>query len=232
LFDIGESLAAARRGRGLELTDVEALTRIRAKQLAAIEAERWDELPGRAYARAFLRSYASCLDLEADLYIAEFEARFPAEDEPEPVLGPPRRRRTPGVPVRTFAVLAAAGLVVGIVAWNGGDSHSVQRDLAPPPAAHAAPSPTAKARRTHRPAAPTVDRRLVVRATRGNCWLLVRRGGPTGPVLYEGTLTHGSIARFATPRVWIRLGAPLNVDIHRGTWRARNLPRDPTNVVG
>jgi hypothetical protein len=32
--------------------------------------------------------------------------------------------------------------------------------------------------------------------------------------------------------VWIRLGAPLNVDIHRGTWRARNLPRDPTNVVG
>jgi len=230
LFDIGGSLAAARRGRGLELADVEALTRIRATQLAAIEAERWDELPGRAYARAFLRTYAACLDLDADLYVAELEARFPAEEEVESALRPARRRhRRRGMPVRSFAVVTAIGVIVGIVAWNGGGSHQVKLQLAPTPTAHAARPPAN--RRAHGAPARPVDRRLVIRATRGNCWLLVRGNGPEGPVLYEGTLTQGSVARFVAPRVWIRLGAPLNVDIHRGGWHARNLPRDPTNVV-
>ena len=46
-------------------------------------------------------------------------------------------------------------------------------------------------------------------------WLLVRRGSPSGSVLFEGTLEQGHTMRFA-PRVWVRLGAPWNVAIKRG----------------
>lgn len=222
MFEIGGSLAAARRARGFELVDVEALTRIRAKQLAALEAERWDDLPGRAYARAFLRSYASALDLDADALVTEFESRFP-DDEPEPE---PARRPRRRYPVRLMLTAAAAlATVVGIVAWNNPSPRDVQLPtLAPPPAAKAAPKPHPV---TH-PA--QVDRRLVIRAARGNCWLLVRRGGIDGPELYRGTLTRGSVVRFAAPRVWIRLGAPSVVDIRRGTKHLRGLPLTPTNI--
>lgn len=201
---------------------MEAQTRIRAKQLAALEAERWDDLPGRAYARAFLRSYASALDLDADALVAEFETRFP-DDEPEPE---PARRVPRRYPVRLTLVAAAIAIVVGIVAWNNPSPHQVELPtMAPPPAAKASPKP-------HKPAQPAqVGRRLVIRAARGNCWLLVRRGGPDGPVLYQGTLTRGSVVRFAAPRVWIRLGAPSVVDIHRGAKQLRGLPVDPTNVT-
>jgi cytoskeleton protein RodZ len=222
MFEIGGSLAAARRARGLELVDVEARTRIRAKQLAALEAERWDDLPGRAYARAFLRSYASALDLDADAVVAEFESRFP-DDEPEPA---PARRRRRRYPVRLTLTAAAVATVVGIVAWNNPSPKDVELPtLAPPPAAKAAPKP-------HRvtPAA-KLDRRLVIRAVRGNCWLLVRRGGIGGPELYRGTLTRGSVVRFAAPRVWIRLGAPSVVDIRRGAKHLRRLPITPTDIT-
>jgi hypothetical protein len=56
---------------------------------------------------------------------------------------------------------------------------------------------------------------LVIRAMTGPWWLLVRRGGATGTVLFEGTLEEGKTMRFV-PRVWVRLGAPWNVAVQRG----------------
>ena len=58
MFDIGASLAAARQSRGLGLADVERLTCLRARYLISLEEDRFDDLPGRAYARALFRTYA------------------------------------------------------------------------------------------------------------------------------------------------------------------------------
>src|SRR5215208_1711175 len=162
MFDIGGSLAAARRGRGLTLPDVEALTRIRQKQLEAIEAERWDELPGRAYARAFLRSYANALDLEADLYVAEFEAQVPEEED---VVAPAPVRRRRRFPVRAAVTGAATATVIGIVAWGGGGGQAPAEVPAfSDGVANAAP--TAHPRRRAKAAPKAVDRRVVIRAAR------------------------------------------------------------------
>ena len=57
---IGQVLEQARARAGLEIADVEEQTKIRAKYLRALEAEDWDELPSSAYAKGFLRTYASC----------------------------------------------------------------------------------------------------------------------------------------------------------------------------
>lgn len=54
---------------------------------------------------------------------------------------------------------------------------------------------------------------LILAATRGDCWVEVRAGSPTGKSLYSGTLPTGRTLRFNRPRLWLRLGAASNVDI-------------------
>ena len=65
MFEIGTSLREARERQKLELSQVEGATRIRARYLQAFEDERFDILPGVAYAKGFLRTYADYLGLDA-----------------------------------------------------------------------------------------------------------------------------------------------------------------------
>jgi cytoskeleton protein RodZ len=100
---IGQRLREERVARGVELAEVTEHTKIRAQYLRALEEERWDALPGAAYARGFLRTYAEFLGLDADALVGEYRLREAAEGEPEP---PPVRQigvagRSPGpVPQR------------------------------------------------------------------------------------------------------------------------------------
>ena len=217
MFDIGASLAAARETRGYSLADAERLTNVRVKYLAALERADFDALPGRTYARAFLRTYATALGLEADRFIAAFEEMVPEPDEDTIVVGTPGRRRI--IRPAWVGALVAVGLVVGVAAW-GASSHNT-KTLAPPevPTASASTPPaqpqvTTTTVQTQVP--PAKPAALVIRATRGDCWLQIRRGGPTGNVVYEGTLRVGTTVRFTTQSLWVRFGAPGNVDATRG----------------
>lgn len=217
MFDIGASLAAARETRGYSLADAERLTNVRVKYLSALERADFDALPGRTYARAFLRTYATALGLEADRFVAAFEEMVPEpEDEQIAVVTPRRRRLRPSY----LMTLVAVAVVVGVAAW-GASPHNTKT---PPPAAAAIIKPKVKPKpqpkvtlqqvAVHR--AVTRPAALVIRATRGDCWLLVRRNGATGSVIYEGTLQLGTSVRFAAPALWVRFGAPANVDAARG----------------
>jgi hypothetical protein len=59
---IGQRLREARIRRGIELSRVEQVTKICAKYLCAMEEDRWELLPGHAYARGFLSTYAGFPD--------------------------------------------------------------------------------------------------------------------------------------------------------------------------
>jgi len=63
---IGSDLRRARTRREIELSEVEAATRIRTRFLHAIEREEWDVLPGGVYTRGFIRTYANFLGLDGD----------------------------------------------------------------------------------------------------------------------------------------------------------------------
>jgi hypothetical protein len=54
---------------------------------------------------------------------------------------------------------------------------------------------------------------VVVRATRGDCWLSARAGSEAGPVLEERILQQGESVRLRATRVWLSLGAASNVDV-------------------
>ena len=92
MFDIGASLREARERRGLTAEDVHRSLRIRARYLRALEDERWELLPGEAYAKGFLRGYAEFLGLDGSLCVDEFNARVALRDA-EPIRPAFRRRR-------------------------------------------------------------------------------------------------------------------------------------------
>jgi cytoskeletal protein RodZ len=75
MFEIGASLREARTKRGLSAADVRKELHIRERYLTALEAEQWEQLPGEAYAKGFLRTYAEFLGLNGTLYIDEYNAR-------------------------------------------------------------------------------------------------------------------------------------------------------------
>ncbi len=129
---IGDVLKRTRTRRKVDIHTVEQQTKIRTKYLRALENEEWDVLPGPAYAKGFLRTYAQFLGLDGDALVDEYrrtvEAALHADHAygfTEPLL---ERRRRPGQePRRNWAVwlwavgaLAAAGVVLLVVLGNGG----------------------------------------------------------------------------------------------------------------
>jgi len=217
VFDIGASLAAARETRGLSLADAERLTNVRVKYLTALERGDFDALPGRTYARAFLRTYAAALGLEPDRFVAAFEEVVPEPEEEPIVVGTPRH----GHRIRASYLVAVAAIagVVAVAAW-GASSHNTKTPgtAVEPPAANAAPPPKTQTttKVVHHAQPPAQPAALVIRATRGDCWLLVRRGDASGAVVYQGTLQQGTSMKFSAPSLWVRFGAPWNVDAARG----------------
>jgi helix-turn-helix protein/uncharacterized protein DUF4115 len=213
VFEIGSSLRTAREHRQLQLSDVERATNIRSKYLAALEDEQFDVLPGTAYVKGFLRTYANFLGLDGATFVEEFNERYAPEELPEaaaPVrIQAPRRLVSARVLVVPLVLLA-----VGVVAWrlaagSGGSSGPTRTAFAP--TAPRVPVTTAAA---SQPKVATTPKRAQIAfvASRGSCWLSVRLGSATGRVLYEQTLQPGRRAQFAGTHLWIRIGAPWNLD--------------------
>lgn len=242
MFEIGASLREARSRRGLSSADVQKALRIRERYLTALEEERWELLPGEAYTKGFLRTYAEFLGLDGQLYIDEYNARF-AQDGEEPLV--PGSLAGTGAPrgmLRTVvAVLSVGAAVAGVAAWRLGGSPDGVAVPAPSlavSAAAAAPLPKAEAKAesagipaaTPPPAAKHV--RAVISATRGSCWLSVRIGGAAGREIFRGFVHRGETRRFDVGRrLWVRLGNPPAVDVTLGGRPVTGMPNAVTNLL-
>ena len=100
---IGNALKEARTRAGLDIRTIEDRTKIRTRYLRALEAEEWATLPGHAYVKGFLRTYANLLGLDADALVDEYRRTVEGpQASPVPlgegVLETRRRLREPGMP--------------------------------------------------------------------------------------------------------------------------------------
>jgi hypothetical protein len=219
VFEIGNSLREARLRRHIEFADAEHGTKIRGKYLRALEDERFELLPSHTYIKGFLRSYAEYLGLDGQLYVDEYNSRFVVGEEDAPV----GARRVPAARARrsdrresniVVIALAAIALVTAlvIVAWRfGGPENAPVHGLT-------------TATKPQRPAAipqAAGTARLELRATRGDSYLLVRKGSALGEILYQGTLERGQKQRFDGQVLWVRLESPKNVLVRRNGNRVR-----------
>ena len=226
MFQIGASLREARTRRGLSSADVQKAIRIRERYLTALEEERWELLPGDAYAKGFLRTYAEFLGLDGDLYLDEWNSRFAHPVEAPPPEPPPRRRLGALRPLLAGAAIAVA--IAGVAAWKLGSEGKAVRS-APPATTTTRPAPRKPPVAAAPPVAPAY---AVFRAARGNCWLLVRRAGASGPVLFERTLAQGATLRLPVgTALWVRIGAPWNLDLSVGGRPVAGLPTTAANVL-
>jgi len=193
---IGATLRETRSRRKVSLDEVEAATKIRARYLQALENEEWDILPGGAYTRGFIRTYASYLGLDGDRLAEEYRRSSgpsPGERPPrvEPAATPGAARRHGGARTRVLAVALVAALIgaaiaIGVLA--GGDETT-----APKPAGakkqegSAKPADTTAALRS----ASGVSVELEARAEVWTCLVNARGSQLIGGQILEAGATEG-----------------------------------------
>ncbi len=239
MFQIGPSLREARTRRGLSPADVHKAVRIRERYLTALEEERWEMLPGDAYTKGFLRTYAEFLGLDGQLYVDEYNSRVAVhEDEPlVPEALKKRGGRTTSILFRTLgAVLVLGAAIAGLAAWRHGGTQRphVAAAEAAPKVTHAAPKKTQAAAGAKPAAAAVVPKPTftVIRAVRDRSWLSVRVGGPAGREIFRGTLEPGHALKYGLAKaIWVRMGRPLALDVRIGKTPVGNLPSGPSNVL-
>jgi transcriptional regulator with XRE-family HTH domain len=144
--DIGAALRDARMRARIDVSEIEAQTKIRAKYLRALENEEWDLLPGPTYVKSFLRTYAQALDLDAKLLVDEYKLRHErlSEVELQPINaaapGRERRRQGPVLPRGVLLGLILAGLVLAL--YLLGLNNEQAQQAAPEPATVTRPATT------------------------------------------------------------------------------------------
>jgi helix-turn-helix protein/uncharacterized protein DUF4115 len=242
MFEIGGSLREARLKRGLTPADVQKAIRIRDRYLQALEEERWELLPGDAYVKGFLRTYADYLGLDGSLYVDEYNSRFARPDEPQLVPERFARTSTPFAGVGFLRPLVAVGLIVAIVAglaaWQLSGSSGRKQGAPPTTSSHTVTTTahhTTKPKKTHttKHVSAALPSRAVVVASRGDCWLEIRSGSSSGRLIYESTLQQGHSlpVKLTSGPIWILFGDPPKVDVRLGGKLVHGLPTQVGSVV-
>jgi cytoskeleton protein RodZ len=145
---IGKKLVQARLARGLSLEEAAMETRIRARQLAALEADDYSSFANNTYARGFLLMYGKFLNVDVRTFARELEAGSPisladyqylnapetSEERPVRRVSPEARRserRRPSLaPLIAFIVLVSV-VGFGFHLWSQAERLEVGTSSAP-----------------------------------------------------------------------------------------------------
>lgn len=237
MFEIGNGLREARIRKGLDLKEAEDATKIRCKYLQALEDDDFEVIPGPAFVKGFMRTYAAFLGLDADLLLDEYRSRYEPTQEAHPVARRPMsdsRHRGPRRQSNLVLVGVVALVLLLLIAWwaRGDDDTSATLDpvavepsstttLATVPqtvvseeedGASEGDGTTAEDETTT--TLPEGQLVLEVTAARGRCWLLVKEETADGRILYSGTLETGDTVRLdEAGAYWVNVGSPSSIDV-------------------
>jgi cytoskeleton protein RodZ len=207
LFEIGNSLREARVRRGIEFAQAEQATKIRSKYLRSLEEERFELLPSETYVKGFLRTYADYLGLDGQLYVDEFNSRFGQDVREHRTTrrssARPQQRNRRSETLVLLAVLTAIVVVTVVVisAWksSGGDQAAKQPQKAHP-----------------RKQVSTPGYYLVLKGAKGSSSVAIRKQGPNGAVVFQGTVEKGETLPFEGKRYWLNVSTPEHLVITVG----------------
>jgi cytoskeleton protein RodZ len=237
VFEIGNTLREARVRRNLTLQQVEEDTKIRVRYVQAMENEDFDVMPGATYVRGFLRTYSEYLALDPEVIVGEYRSRgIKTREIQEPfggvsMLGAPRGHRGRNTVVFVAVICL---LVLGVI-WILGRGTETRSPTKPGALGIVSPSPSPSVSASVKPqktAEPVVKGELRITVPEGESWLEVRREGPTGPVLFSGTVNKGKTRVFVGDVLWLRLGNPSAVRLRvEGRKIAPSDTADPVDYI-
>ena len=93
MAEIGATLREARMRARIDVSEIEAQTKIRAKYLRALENEEWGLLPGPTFVKSFLRTYAQALGLDGKALVEEYRLSYERPSERRSSRSSPARGR-------------------------------------------------------------------------------------------------------------------------------------------
>ena len=211
----GEKLRFAREKKAWSLLDAEEATKIRARYLQALETEKYEIIPGTAYVKGFLQTYAKNLGLNPGEILALFKSSQVSEKIPAlsmPLTSSPSRPVWWRPAVAVIMALLAISAVVSIAHWSRTPSKTPNTFTpAPLPSApnqttkETNPSSSASSTTPSSPSSPsspiqspTPSNTIDIPMTEGliaqlvfsqPCWLVVKTDGK---VALEGEFTPGT----------------------------------------
>ena len=168
---VGAELAAAREARGLGLPEIAQQLKFGVRQLEALEADRFDELPGGTFARGMVRSYARLLKVDPEPLLGRLAGRFDAPDSnqlaarfSQPVPFSDNARRSTLV---YFALSLGILVVIGSFAWQWQRERNAPKPMAlVKPKAEPARKPAPPAKPASVAPAPVVEKAPVIEEKR------------------------------------------------------------------
>jgi cytoskeleton protein RodZ len=175
---VGMLLRVERERQGLTVESCAAELKARREQLLALETDRFEVFGGDIYARAFIRSYARLLGLDA-APLLELHGSDPAfapvtfQRAQQPVH---RERRVPGLLLVLLGVVVVGASVLAVITLGGSRTPPVAAPIevpvtaTPTPAPAPAPGPAPAPEPPPAPVVPPVDLVLTIEAT---SWLEV-----------------------------------------------------------
>lgn len=224
---IGARLAEARRRRGKSIKDVEATLRIRSQYLEALEKNDFEQIPGEAYVKAFLRSYASYLELDPQELINEY-ARLRKQAEPHP---PPKEPTFTSFPISGRILLLVFAIILAFLAFilfrplifqsEEEKPAPTQEKSVTQPATEPVEAQTEEATMPLFQEEPTMPPlvqepkkvKITVKVVGNESWLRVLVDGEPE---FEGILTQGEERTWeGTETVSLRIGRPSSVEVFK-----------------
>ncbi|MBM4342983.1 MAG: helix-turn-helix domain-containing protein [Deltaproteobacteria bacterium] len=138
---VGSQLRHTRQAKGLTVDAVARVTKLSRSAIAALEEDRFEDLPAAVYARGFLRIYAEFLELDSALLVGDYDAALARKQaleaqmalDADPAQTPAYLRQAPQrslamTPATVLLLCATAAIALAFV-W------SVQRKARPAPVA-------------------------------------------------------------------------------------------------
>lgn len=134
ILNVGVTLREAREAQGMSVFDVAERIKFAPRQIEALEANDYANLPKATFLRGFVRSYARALQLDEATLIAA----LPAEAVPQAVVNEraqidvafPGKLALQRINLMWLAGALGVVLVLGLFVWVGGEDAAVQRSTA------------------------------------------------------------------------------------------------------
>lgn len=85
---VGEVLRMERERQGRTLKEISDALNIKRQYLAALEEDRYDDIPGVVFVKGFIRNYGNCLGMDGGALVDTYKASLTGRT-PQPEVRPP-----------------------------------------------------------------------------------------------------------------------------------------------
>ncbi|AIC94769.1 helix-turn-helix domain-containing protein [Shouchella lehensis] len=156
MSELGNYLKENREEKQLSLDDLQQRTKIQKRYLVAIEEGNFDTLPGIFYARAFVKTYAEAVGLNAEEVLTTYKNELPSPQSENVDLPsraervkPPKQKAPAKSGNRSIGTILIPILLVIVIAlilyfvWSAGDSPNTDNTAEEPQEGSSYDGPTA-----------------------------------------------------------------------------------------